>query len=63
VPVVLILHPAKPATPEVAFNGLVVQVSVPGPPRVGVPAVIDRVTALLSPVTTLPALSSTLTTG
>ena len=37
--------------------------SVPGPPEVGVPEVIDTVTALVSPVTVLPVESWILTTG
>src|SRR2546422_1353985 len=54
VPAVVILHPAKDATPELAANGFVVHVSVPGPPAVGVPLVMLSVIDALEPVTVLP---------
>ena len=54
-------QPVKVATPAVAAVGA--QVSVPGPPVAGVPAVIERSTVEVSVVTTLPSASSTVTTG
>ena len=58
-PVLLILHPAKVATPELAASGLVVQVRAP-PPGL---APMARVTLALEVVTVLPPASWTLTTG
>jgi hypothetical protein len=56
----VIVQPAKVATPFVAVTGLAVQLSVAWlPGRV----TMDSVTALESPVTTLPAESSTRTVG
>src|SRR2546427_11386493 len=54
--------PPKVATPATALT-VVVPDNVPGPPEVGVPAVIDRVTALVLPVTVLPMESWTVTFG
>src|SRR5581483_7768474 len=57
-------QPANAATPAVAaLVSPPVQVSVPGPPVAGVPAVIDSVTLLVSVVTTLPPASSADTLG
>ncbi len=57
VPAVLTLQPANVATPATAVRGLVVQLTLVPPP------VTARVTALVSPVTVLPYVSWTVTTG
>jgi hypothetical protein len=54
---VVILQPAKLTMPLVAASGLVVQASVPDP------VLTARETELVAFVTTLPAASSTQTTG
>ena len=58
-------QPLNVATPAVTVLLLPpVQVSVPGPPLVGVPAAIESVTTVeLSDATVLPAASSTRTVG
>ena len=61
VPALSILQPAKPATPLLAANGLVVHDNVA--PLVPVPPVIANVTLLLLVVITFPAASSTATVG
>ena len=61
VPALSILQPAKPATPLLAANGLVVHDKVA--PLVPVPLVIANVTLLLLVVITFPAASSTATVG
>jgi hypothetical protein len=58
-----IAQPANLATPELAARGLLVHVSVPGPPEVGVPLVMARVTDAVLLVTLVPFESSTQTTG
>jgi hypothetical protein len=58
---VLILQPLKVTTPNTSLGEQ--PESVPGPPEVGVPAAMARVTVLLSVVTTLPPASSTVTLG
>jgi hypothetical protein len=61
VPSVLILQPLKEKIPD---DSVAEQPdSAPGPPDVGVPVAIERVTVELSEVTTLPEASSTDTTG
>ena len=60
-PTVSMEQPSKVATPAVAAVGA--HVSVPGPPVVGVAAVIERVTVEVSVVTVLPPASWTVTAG
>jgi hypothetical protein len=58
---VLILHPAKVATPELVALGLAVQLSVA--PAMPVPLVIASVTELESVVIAAPEEFSTVTAG
>src|SRR5207245_8377880 len=58
-PVLLRLHPANVATPELAVTGLVVHVRAPPPGLVP----MARVTLALEVVTVLPPASWTFTTG
>src|SRR6266516_1574276 len=59
----LIWQPEKVSTPPDAGFGFAVQPMVPGPPEVGVPAVIDNVIEAIEPVTVLPPASCTVTVG
>ena len=60
-PAVLIVHPEKATTPEVSVPKQPDR--APGPPEVGVPVVMARVTVEESVVTVLPPASWTVTLG
>ena len=63
VPVTWIEQPLKLATPATAATVRLLQARVPGPPTVGVPAVMEMVTLEVFPVTVLPPASWTVTLG